>query len=132
MILSLGDLDAAVDSLRTFLRTHFTDVSLYTSNKESRPVPLHKLFVNMEWEFEDEPSSGESDESSDSDSPGSPPDSSSGNPHIQSDGVMWERKEDKQKESESNITTKDEAPVLQAFLKRVCIIFTLNIKAVCY
>ena len=86
----------------------------------------------MEWQIEDEPSSEESDESSDSDSTGSSQDSSCGNPNIQSYVVMWERKEDKQKESQSNITTKDEAPVLQTFLKRVCTIFTLNIKAVCY
>ena len=86
----------------------------------------------MEWEIEDEPSSEESDESSDSDSTGSSPDSSSGNPNIQRYVVIGEQKEDKQKESQSNITTKDEAPVLQAFLKTVCIIFTLNIKAVCY
>ena len=112
-----------MESLRTFLRTHFTDVSLYTSNRESRPVPLHKLFVNMEWEIEEDPSSEESDESADSDSTGSPPDSIGGNPNIPSYGVMWERKEDEQKESQSNITTKDDAPVLQAFLKRVCIIF---------
>ena len=122
-ILTVGDLDAAVESLRTFLKTHFTDVSLYTSNRESRPVPLHKLFVNMEWEIEEDPSSEESDESADSDSTGSPPDSTGGNPNIPSYGVMWERKEDEQKESQSNITTKDDAPVLQAFLKRVCIIF---------
>ena len=114
-----------MEYLRTFLRTHFTDVSLYTSNKEPRPVSLHKLFVNMEWEIEDETSSEESDESSDSDSTGSSPDSRGGKPNIQSCGVRWEQKEDK--ESQSNITTKDIAPVLQAFLKRVCIIFILNI-----
>ena len=119
-----------MESLRTFLRTHFTDVSLYTSNKEPRPVPLHKLFVNMEWEIEDEQSSEISDESSESNSTSSSQDSSGGNPNIQSCGVMWERKEDEQKESQSNITAKDEAPVLQAFLKRVCIIFILSIKAV--
>ena len=116
-----------MESLRTFLRTHFTDVSLYTSNRESRPVPLHKLFVNMKWEIEDEPSSEESDESSDSDSTGSSLDSTGGNPNIQRYGVMWEQKEDKQKESQSSITTRDEAPVLQTFLKRVCIIFILSI-----
>ena len=77
----------------------------------------------MEWEIEEDPSSEESDESADSDSTGSPPDSTGGNPNILSYGVMWERKEDEQKESQSNITTKDDAPVLQAFLKRVCIIF---------
>ena len=84
----------------------------------------------MEWEIEDEPSSEESDESLDSDSPGSSPDFSRADPNIQSDGVMWEQKEDEQKESQTNITTKDEAPVLQAFLKRVCIIFILIIEAV--
>ena len=116
-----------MESLRTFLRTHFTDVSLYTSNKEPHPVSLHKLFVNMEWEIEDEPSSEESDEVSDSDSTGSSQDSSCGNPNIQNHVVMWDQKEDKQKESQSNVRTKDEAPVLQAFLKTVCIIFILNI-----
>ena len=136
-----------MESLRTFLRTHFTDVSLYTSNKEPRPVPLHKLFVNMEWEIEDEtpseesdetsnseedPPSEESDEASDSDSTGSSPDSSRANPHIQSYFVMWDQKEDKQKESQSNITTEEEAPVLQAFLKTVCITFVKVLRLLCY
>ena len=138
-ILTVGDLDAAVESLRTFLRTHFTDFSLYTSSKEPRPVPLHRLFVNMEWEIEDETSSEKSDETSnseedppseeskasDSDSTSSSPDCSVGNPNIQSNVVMWEWKEDVEKESPSNITTKDEPPVLRAFLKTVCIILTL-------
>ena len=87
----------------------------------------------MEWEIEDETSSEESDEASDSDSSGSSPDSpdsSRANPNIQSCGVMWEWKDDEQQESQSNIRTKDEAPVLQAFLKRVCIIFILIIEAV--
>ena len=99
----------------------------------------------MEWEIEDEtpseesdetsnseedPPSEESDEASDSDSTGSSPDSSRANPHIQSYAVMWDQKEDKQKESQSNITTKDEAPVLQAFLKTVCILFVFIIEAV--
>ena len=121
-----------MESLKTFLKTHFTDVSLYTSNRESRPVPLHKLFVNMEWKIEDEASSEESDESSDSDSSGSSQDSSCGNPNIQRYVVMGEQKEDKQKESQSNITTKDEAPVLQAFLKTVCIIFVKVLRLLCY
>ena len=126
LYLNVGDLDAAVESHRTFLRTNFTDVSLYTSNKEQRPVSLHKLFVNMEWEIEDEPSSEESDESSDSDSSVSSPDSSIANCNIQSCGVMREQKEDK--ECQSNITKKDEVPFLQAFLKRVCIIFIVMVR----
>ena len=84
----------------------------------------------MEWKIEDEASSEESDEASDSDSTSSSQDSSCGNPNIQSYFVMWDQKEDKQKESQSNITTKDEAPVLQAFLKTVCIIFVFIIEAV--
>ena len=77
----------------------------------------------MEWNIEDEPSSEESDESSDFDSTGSSQDAISGKPNTQSYVVMSERKEDKHKEGQSSITTKDEAPMLQSFLKRVCIIF---------
>ena len=86
----------------------------------------------MEWKIEDEASSEESDESSDSDSTGSSQDSSCGNPNIQRYVVMGEQKEDKQKESQSNITTKEEAPVLQAFLKTVCIIFVKVLRLLCY
>ena len=86
----------------------------------------------MEWKIEDEASSEESDEASDSDSTGSSPDSTGGNPNIQSYIVMWEQKEDEQKESQSNITNKDEAPVLQAFLKTVCIIFVKVLRLLCY
>ena len=86
----------------------------------------------MEWKIEDEASSEESDEASDSDSTGSSPDSTGGNPNIQSYVVMWDQKEDKQKESQSNITTKEEAPVLQAFLKTVCIIFVKVLRLLCY
>ena len=86
----------------------------------------------MEWEIEDETSSEESDEASDSDSSGSSQDSSGGNPNIQSYGVVWDQKENKKKECQSNITTKDEAPVLQAFLKTVCIIFVKVLRLLCY
>ena len=94
-----GDLDSAVESLRIFLKTHFTDINLYTSSKEARPVSLHKLFVNMEWEIEDEDSDSNL-EASTSEQP----------------AMVTQTKE---QETSINTQTKDDAPVLQAFLKKV-------------
>ena len=56
VIFVIADLDAASESLRTFLRTHFTDINLYTSSREPRPIPLHKLFVNLVWKVGDDDS----------------------------------------------------------------------------
>ena len=103
-----GDLDSAVESLRTFLKTHFTDINLYTSSKEARPVSLHKLFVNMEWEIKDEPES-ESDEDSDSDS----------NLEASTSEQLALITKTKEQETSTSTPTKDGAPVLQAFLKKV-------------
>ena len=99
-----------MESLRTFLKTHFTDINLYTSSKEARPVSLHKLFVNMEWEIEDEPESeSESDEDSDSDS----------NLEASTSEQLAMVTQTKEQEISINTQTKDDAPVLQAFLKKV-------------
>ena len=77
----------------------------------------------MEWEIKDEPSSEESDEASDSDSSGSSQDSSGGNPNIQSYVVM-EKQMGEDNESHFKDRTKDKAPVLRKFLKKVCILIT--------
>ena len=97
-----------MESLHTFLRTHFTDINLYTSSREARPVSLNRLFVNMEWEIEDEPETdGESDEYSELDSEASTSEQQASISPT------------KEQETSTNTQTKDDTPVLQAFLKQV-------------